>query len=147
MIHGISKLETAGILFQSDLLYFYCSTDMEKVTKGNCIEGIAAGELSILIRQREEQHENNPENIPSSLSGGVIQISCGYRHTLFLMNDGKIFATGWNKYGQCGSFAKETLNSTGESYYHRLVEVILSNKNILQVAAGFSTGYAGNQNL
>ena len=120
---------------------------MEKVTKGKLIEGIVAGELSSWTRQREEEYESNPTNIPINLSSGVVQISCGYRHTLFLMNDGKIFATGWNKYGQCGSVAKEPLESMGESYFNTLVEVFLANRTIIQIAAGFSTGYAGNQNL
>ena len=32
----------------------------------------------------------------------VSQINCGSNHTLLLTNDGKVYATGYNEYGQLG---------------------------------------------
>lgn len=61
----------------------------------------------------------------------VRQISSGYRHTLFLKEDGTVWAVGGNEHGQLGIGKK----SDGEKLFTEPVQV-LGLTDVLQVAAG-----------
>ncbi|KAJ2844837.1 alpha tubulin suppressor [Coemansia brasiliensis] len=39
--------------------------------------------------------------------GGIRQIACGWNHSLLLTNDGRVYATGSNRYGQLGNGAQD----------------------------------------
>jgi alpha-tubulin suppressor-like RCC1 family protein len=66
---------------------------------------------------------NRPEQIVAS---GVAAISAGYRHSLFLKNDGSLWAMGNNAYGQLGT---GTYNNTNQP-----VQIVASN--VTAIAAG-----------
>ena len=66
---------------------------------------------------------NRPEQIVAS---GVTAIAAGYRHSLFLMSDGSLWAMGDNAYGQLGN---ATYNNTNQP-----VQILASN--VTAIAAG-----------
>mmetsp|Transcript_11070 Transcript_11070/g.16548 ORF Transcript_11070/g.16548 Transcript_11070/m.16548 type:complete len:408 (-) Transcript_11070:881-2104(-) len=108
----------------------------------------------------EKEHENNydvllPKSISSYWPGkkeGVfqgVQVSCGYRHTLFLLKCGRIMASGSNKHGQCsGESIVSTEGHDVVGLYHLPIEVqgfdkgLETEVKIKQVSAGFATSYA-----
>eukprot|EP00126_Sphaerothecum_destruens_P009544 Sdes_comp20527_c0_seq3m15164 len=52
-------------------------------------------------------HKINPDHFEGE---PVVDIVCGYRHTLVLSKSGRIYGFGWNEYGQLGSHP--TVNTT-----------------------------------
>jgi alpha-tubulin suppressor-like RCC1 family protein len=59
-------------------------------------------------------NQNTPVLINDPLleaSGGVVDIALGDYHTMFLCNDGKVYATGSSNYGQCGILSEDIVLS------------------------------------
>ncbi|KAL1347018.1 hypothetical protein AAHE18_08G228200 [Arachis hypogaea] len=58
-------------------------------------------------------------------------IACGGAHTLFLTDDGFVYATGLNDFGQVGI-------SEGKQYFVEPVRVLVDEKKIMHIAAGYN---------
>ena len=65
--------------------------------------------ITRLLNNKKDSNIYEPISIPlteyikqSNLDEYIVQISCGSKHTLFLSNDGVIWAVGDNKFGQLG---------------------------------------------
>jgi alpha-tubulin suppressor-like RCC1 family protein len=72
----------------------------------------------------------------SSLNGKrIIAISAGIYHSLAIDSDGKVYATGWNLYGQLGFGDRNSRNTFGEV-------PSLKGKNIVAIAAGSGQSFA-----
>lgn len=50
----------------------------------------------------EEEEILEPRQMPWHPESSVINIGCGLKHTLFLTEDGKVYSSGCNDYGQLG---------------------------------------------
>ena len=61
----------------------------------------------------------------------IIDIKCGGEHTLFLSNNGKVYACGHGYYGQLGLGNNKNVKSP-------ILVQSLSNKNIIEIASGWS---------
>ncbi len=83
----------------------------------------AYGQLGDGTTDNGNYETNRPEQIVPS---GVTAIAAGYRHSLFLKNDGSLWAMGNNAYGQLGN---GTYNNTNQP-----VQIVASN--VTAIAAG-----------
>jgi len=117
--------------------------------KDRVIPGIAMGEFLISNPTGKEDDSKEAEALTNNRIVGcrssLIQITCGYRHTLLLSRNGTVFATGWNRHGQCGDNDGDN-NSSSEkaNYNHEFIPISMPTKEVvIQIAAGFSTSYAG----
>lgn len=61
----------------------------------------------------------------------IKQVSCGKFHTLFLTETGKLYSTGFNKYGQCG------MSNSLFIHIEEPIEVFTDNLNIKEICAGW----------
>jgi hypothetical protein len=64
-------------------------------------------------------------------TNGVVDVAAGYDHTLYVKNDGSLWAVGYEVYGQLGDGSY----GVGHNYYTNVPEMILSN-GVSKVAAG-----------
>jgi alpha-tubulin suppressor-like RCC1 family protein len=83
----------------------------------------SSGQLGDSTTDNGNYETNRPEQIVPS---GVTAIAAGYRHSLFLKNDGSLWAMGNNAYGQLGN---GTYNNTNQP-----VQIVASN--VTAIAAG-----------
>ena len=65
-----------------------------------------------------------------------VDAACGYRHSLFLTKDGKIFGCGWNKYYQCGRSV-----GTGDCITQPEEVQGVEQYTFIQVAASFASSF------
>ncbi|MDR0747881.1 MAG: hypothetical protein LBE89_08370 [Helicobacteraceae bacterium] len=76
----------------------------------------------------------------ASLSGkNITALSAGYEHSLALSNSGKVYATGWNNYGQLGLG-----DNTDRNAFTEVTD--LSGKNIIALSAGIYRSLALSSN-
>ena len=59
----------------------------------------------------------------------TVQACCGGAHTCVISKDGKVYAFGWNIYGQCGMGPDDIISP---------IEVYLQGKNIVDISCGFA---------
>ena len=70
--------------------------------------GVFMSDMNLLCSQTGQLGLNNTTNIASPKlvsalkDSHIAQISCGSRHSCAISQDGRLFATGYNQYGQCG---------------------------------------------
>ena len=62
--------------------------------------GYDAGQLGI------EKSTTQSTEFKKVISSGVKAVAAGYAHTMALKQDGSVWATGWNNYGQLGDGTK-----------------------------------------
>ena len=68
------------------------------------------------------------------LASNVVAIAAGYEHSLFLENDGSLWAMGWNQYGQLGDGTSNTTNQPEQ--------IIASNVVAIAAGSGFQAGHS-----
>ena len=66
--------------------------------------------------------------------GGIVQVAAGFNHTLALSGDGKVYAWGWNSYGETGRGTAQT-----QEMLPATVKLVDGTElgNIVQVVAGY----------
>ena len=84
--------------------------------------------------EKDMRKGNFEPNVVSDLEGKrVIQVACGYSHTLALTVEGNVYAWGCNKYGQLGhpNIGGNVNKPFGISFFDSSEE-----KKVIQIAAG-----------
>lgn len=84
----------------------------------------------------EERDDDKPKTVEGLKlrrrhHAGIVNMSCGARHSLAVNNSGQVLSWGWNEFGQLGS--GDTHNLTG---IHPVLGD-LAGQNVIQVSAGF----------
>ncbi|XP_039591074.1 probable E3 ubiquitin-protein ligase HERC4 isoform X2 [Polypterus senegalus] len=77
-----------------------------------------------------------PKNIKSLSEIQIVQVACGYYHSLALSKDSKIFSWGQNKYGQLG-LGMESKSQSSPQHIRSLLGIPFG-----QIAAGGAHGFA-----
>ncbi|CAG2100146.1 unnamed protein product [Medioppia subpectinata] len=95
-------------LCHQNIQYFVNGSDFVlAVNDMNIIYGVGCNRGGQLARSDYiGKHSLKPEIISHFNDINIIKLSCGAQHTLALSSDGRVYAWGWNKFGQigCGVF-------------------------------------------
>lgn len=81
----------------------------------------------------------NPQKIDFSFSKVVKQISCGYNHTLLLTNEGQVYCTGSNEYGQLGLVDENGNKSANVNTFRVITDI--SKKKVTFACAGMYASF------
>ncbi len=85
--------------------------------------------------ESEIKFPNQPKNPDGTGAlGGIVQVAAGFNHTLALAADGKVYAWGWNSYGETGRGTAQT-----QEVLPATVKLADGSElgNIVQVVAGY----------
>ncbi len=85
--------------------------------------------------ESEIKFPNQPKNPDGTGAlGGIVQVAAGFNHTLALSADGKVYAWGWNSYGETGRGTAQTQEAVPAT-----VKLADGSElgNIVQIVAGY----------
>ncbi|KAF0852570.1 mitochondrial regulator_of_chromosome_condensation_(RCC1)_repeat- containing_protein [Andalucia godoyi] len=71
------------------------------LTRDGLVYGLGSNAHGQLGLGKSKKYASVPTLVASLSSHAVIDIACGYFHTILLTTSQQVFVCGWNKYGQC----------------------------------------------